>query len=143
MAYPWIIPLTYLIIPKLCLNYSWIVPKLFPDYSQLIPGISLDHIIPRLYLVIQELYLDFLCNPELSLDFPWIIPILSLFYISMNSSQYRFSRVIKSQLVQPQLNSKVGFDMKMTLHHHPPPPPPPTTTTQKQRQLSWVVTQSN
>ena len=21
---------------------------------------------------------------------------------------------------QPQLNSKVGFDMKMTLHHHPP-----------------------
>ena len=28
--------------------------------------------------------------------------------------------------IQPQLNSKVGFDMKMTLHHHQPPPP--TTT---------------
>ena len=31
---------------------------------------------------------------------------------------------------QPQLNSKVGFDMKMTLNHHQPPPPPPTTQTQ-------------
>ena len=23
----------------------------------------------------------------------------------------------------PQLNSKIGFDMNMTLHHPPPPPP--------------------
>ena len=31
---------------------------------------------------------------------------------------------------QPQLNSIVGFDTKMTLDHHHihPPPPPPTTT---------------
>ena len=28
---------------------------------------------------------------------------------------------------QPQLNSKVGCDTKMTLDHHPPPPPPPQT----------------
>ena len=28
---------------------------------------------------------------------------------------------------QPQLNSKVGCDMKMTLIHHHPPPPPTTT----------------
>ena len=27
---------------------------------------------------------------------------------------------------QPQLNSKVGCDTKMTLIHHPPPPPPTT-----------------
>ena len=29
---------------------------------------------------------------------------------------------------QPQLNSKVGFDMKMTLDHHHPPPPTHTNS---------------
>ena len=28
---------------------------------------------------------------------------------------------------QPQLNLKVGFDTKMTLHHHHHPPPPTQT----------------
>ena len=28
--------------------------------------------------------------------------------------------------------TKVGFDMKMTLHHHPPPPPPPPGTQRHQ-----------
>ena len=38
---------------------------------------------------------------------------------------------------QPQLNSKVGCDMKMTLiHYHHHPPPPPTTQTQCQQYLS-------
>ena len=35
-----------------------------------------------------------------------------------------------------QLNiTKVGFDMKMTLHHHPPPPPPTGNSTSSISQL--------
>ena len=41
--------------------------------------------------------------------------------------------------IQPQLNSKVGFDMKMTLHHHQPPqPPPPPTTTNSMSSISQL-----
>ena len=31
-------------------------------------------------------------------------------------------QVIFTTPTQPQLNSKIGFDMKMTFHHHHPPP---------------------
>ena len=31
------------------------------------------------------------------------------------------SRKIVTTPTQPQLNSKVGFDTKVTLNHHPPP----------------------
>ena len=37
---------------------------------------------------------------------------------------------------QPQLNSKVGCDTRMTLIHHPPPPTTTTTQTQCQPYLS-------
>ena len=36
-----------------------------------------------------------------------------MFYLLLNLHQ---------QLSEPQLNSNVGFDMKITLHRHPPPP---------------------
>ena len=40
---------------------------------------------------------------------------------------YHSRCLIVTTPTQPQLNSKVVFDMKMTLdHHHHPPPPPPT-----------------
>ena len=39
-----------------------------------------------------------------------------------------FLEKIVTTPTQPQLNSKVGCDTKMTLIHHPPPPPPTTTT---------------
>merc|ERR1712002_517729 len=39
------------------------------------------------------------------------------------------SKRIVTTPTQPQLNSKVGCDMKMTLIHHHHPPPPTTTTT--------------
>ena len=35
---------------------------------------------------------------------------------------------------QPQLNSKVGFDVKMTLDHHPPPHPQHQQHQQQQNQ---------
>ena len=37
-------------------------------------------------------------------------------------------RVFVTTPTQPQLNSKVGVNMKMTLHHHHHYPPPTTTT---------------
>ena len=37
----------------------------------------------------------------------------------INKSSYLIS--IVTTPIQPQLNSKVGFDMKMTLDHPPPP----------------------
>ena len=40
------------------------------------------------------------------------------------------SKLIVTSPTQPQLNSKVGFDTKMTLEHHPP------TQTQCQQYLS-------
>ena len=65
------------------------------------------------------------------------------------SSQFIFVS-IKSFIVttptQPQLNSKVGFAMKMTLHHHPHHHPPPTTTTRNSTPAilphsapSWII----
>ena len=33
---------------------------------------------------------------------------------------------VDSAPIQPQLKSKVGLDIKMTLHHHHPPPPSET-----------------
>ena len=43
------------------------------------------------------------------------------FQISLRNSCLKLKRCTTP--TQPQLNSKVGCDMKMTLDHHHPPPP--------------------
>ena len=48
--------------------------------------------------------------------------------------------VVVTTPTQPQLNSKVGCDMKMTLiHHHHPPPPPTTTHTNSMSVISLLL----
>ena len=44
----------------------------------------------------------------------------------MIHDKFASGTVIVTTPTQPQLNSKVGFDTKMTLDHHHPPPPPQT-----------------
>ena len=48
------------------------------------------------------------------------------------------NRFVVTTPTQPQLNSKVGCDMKMTLVHPPPPPPPTTTHTNSKSSLSQL-----
>ena len=65
---------------------------------------------------------------DISFEYPRIKQKLVLFckYLRNKSSQ---PYGIVTTPTQPQLNSKVGCDMKMTLIHHHHHPPPTTTTT--------------